>query len=287
MYIGRFAPSPSGHLHFGSLVTALGCYLRAKSVDGKFIIRIEDIDTQRCSNDNAQSIITSLHNIGIDSDEPIIYQSSRLELYQHYLDYLIQQGYTYNCQCTRAQLKQRPCTCESLNLQGNGPYNICFKTSLFLCSTFEDKLLGTVKREDTSELYHVVLKRKDNNFAYNLCVVCDDIEQNITEVVRGFDLLNMTFVHLALYKAFKHKAPCYLHLPLALDINGNKYSKQNHSKAINLDVNSQQLLKDALMFLDQDLRSLDFSQECTLILKQASLNFKLKNIAHHSKVFIY
>ena len=287
MYIGRFAPSPSGHLHFGSLVTAIGCYLRAKSLNGKFIVRIEDIDTQRCSSDNAQSIITSLQNISLYSDEPIVYQSHRHKIYQKFLNYLIAKDYTYNCQCTRAQLKQRPCPCEHLQLQGNGPYNICFKANLFMSDYFEDKLLGTIKRQNDAQLQHVVLKRKDNIFAYNLCVVCDDILQNITEVVRGFDLLNMTFVHLALYKALNHQAPDFLHLPLAINEQGVKYSKQNHAKAVILEKNSQQVLKEVLCFLDQNILDLDFSQSCDSILKQASLNFKLDKIAHHSKVFIY
>lgn len=284
MYVGRFAPSPSGALHFGSLCTALGSFLRAKSQGGKFLIRIEDLDTYRCNSTYTQQILHELNALQINSDGPILYQSQRNAIYQKQLNYLIAKGYTYNCQCTRQELKQRPCPCRSLNLQGDN-LNICFKAELFLEPAFTDLKQGTVQLKD--QYNHIVLKRKDGLFAYNLAVVCDDIASNVTEIVRGLDLLSLTFIHKALYKAFNQPAPNYVHLPLALNENLQKYSKQNHAKAIMQSFSISQALILALKFLGQETKYYQESDDPQTIINKAILHFNFDTINKDSYQFIY
>lgn len=271
MYVGRFAPSPSGPLHIGSLVTALGSYLRAKSRDGEYIIRIEDIDTVRTSKDYTSIILDELRSLGIVSDREVLVQSQNLEYYTQMLDRLVKSGLTYNCRCTRSSLKTTPCSCRGLDLPDSSECNVCFRAEKLIELSFDDLLQGRCTVPDT--FGRVVLRRKDGMFAYNLVVVCDDIAQGITEIVRGADLLEQSVVHIALFRAFGARVPEFMHLPLALNENGDKYSKQNHARAAVKELGPVAAIRLALGFLGQDCSHIRDGEAVCDILKEATSRF--------------
>ncbi|MGS2719195.1 tRNA glutamyl-Q(34) synthetase GluQRS [Paraglaciecola aestuariivivens] len=249
-YIGRFAPSPSGPLHFGSLVTALGSFLQAKKHQGKWLVRIEDIDPPREVAGATESILTCLEAHHLFWDDTVLYQSQRTALYQEKIQYLKQQGCTFYCQCTRAQLAELPanqlCSCVNAT-KVKQPAAIRFiyhRPSL----EFTDQLLGQVSFKPEQLVKQFAIQRKDGLFAYQLAVVVDDIEQGITEVARGADLLDATFYQLALYQAFNAKPPDFLHFPLVTNAEGKKLSKQNHASEVSINSVSSNLFY-ALEFL--------------------------------------
>jgi len=231
-YRGRFAPSPTGPLHFGSLLSAVASYLDARQHQGTWLIRIEDVDGSRCSTDNQHAIIKTLHSYELFSDEAILVQSDRYDLYQHYLEMLIARDLVYPCQCTRASLKRtqglHPKRCDSDALQPHSWRAQC-DIGIF---EFTDPIQGPQHFDVSQPLNHPVLKRKDDYFSYQLAVVVDDHVQNISDIVRGADLLETTGQQLWLYQQFGWQSPRLCHLPLIINENGDKISKQNHAKAI-------------------------------------------------------
>jgi glutamyl-Q tRNA(Asp) synthetase len=234
-YIGRFAPSPSGHLHFGSLVTALGGFLQAKSKGGQWLLRIEDIDTAREVAGASDSIMRCLEAHHLFWDGEVVYQSSRGDLYNEKIQYLTDQGFTFHCQCTRAQLARlkfsQTCACENQNLSVENTA-LRFRHHN-IHQRFYDELLGQVDFPKHAIPTQFTIKRKDALFAYQLAVVVDDIQQGITEVARGADLLDATVLQLALYQAFDSPAPKFVHFPLVVTEPGKKLSKQNHACEVN------------------------------------------------------
>lgn len=253
-YIGRFAPSPSGPLHFGSLIAAVGSYLRARAQQGRWLVRIEDIDPPREQAGAAAQILRTLDRFGLHWDGEVIYQSQRHERYQAVLDDLYINNKTYHCHCTRAQIQadggfyqgtcrdqQRSALNAAVRLRVDAP-----------CLSFHDQLLDLIEVEPRLASEDFILKRRDGLFAYNLAVVIDDADCGITEVVRGADLLEPTVRQITLYQQLGWAEPNWLHLPLALQQNGLKLSKQNHAPAIDaLPVAST--LAQALLFLGQPL----------------------------------
>lgn len=256
--IGRFAPSPSGLLHFGSFVTALASYLQAKAKQGEWLVRIEDLDPPREVAGAAKHILTTLEKLGLHWDKEIVYQSARLDEYQHILDQLVQQKLAYYCDCSRQRIQHLPhhlydnhCQNRHLKPSVDNSMAIRLKQNHPICH-FIDNIRGrqnitqAVAREDFT------IKRKDNLFAYNLAVVIDDHYQGVTEIVRGADLLPVTTKQISLYLLLGWQLPSYYHLPLVLDQNHNKLSKQNHAPPIKLD-NIGQLMVDGLRFLGQPI----------------------------------
>ncbi|MFT2089663.1 tRNA glutamyl-Q(34) synthetase GluQRS [Paraglaciecola sp. 2405UD69-4] len=249
-YVGRFAPSPSGPLHFGSLVTALASYLQSKSQQGRWLLRIEDIDPPREIKGASQAILSCLEAHHLHWDDTVTYQSTRTHLYEEKLHWLMEQGFTYFCQCTRAQLSSLPngslCPCPALSLDMTKSA-VKFKHQALILE-FDDNLLGlqTFKKEALPAQF--TLKRRDGLYAYQLAVVVDDIQQGITEVARGADLLDATIFQLALFNAFQAKPPVFVHFPVVVTPEGKKLSKQNHAKAIDVGSASKNLC-DALAFL--------------------------------------
>jgi glutamyl-Q tRNA(Asp) synthetase len=254
-YVGRFAPSPSGPMHFGSLVTALGSFLQAKSQNGRWLLRIEDIDPPREVVGASESIMRCLEAHHLFWDHEVVYQSHRGYLYTERIQYLTQQGLTYHCQCSRAQLASlkfdQICVCANQNVNNENRNNensaIRFRHHN-IHQQFFDVLLGQVNFPKLDIPAQFAIKRKDNLFAYQLAVVVDDIQQGITEVARGADLLNATLFQLALYQAFKRPAPKFLHFPVVVTEPGKKLSKQNHACEINPN-DAQTNLTNALGFL--------------------------------------
>lgn len=253
-YIGRFAPSPSGNLHFGSLVTALGSFLQAKANNGKWLVRIEDIDLPRVQPNAALHILNTLEKYGLLWDDDVVYQSQRLTIYQQFLTDLQQKSVTYFCNCTRQRIKSLNDIydnhCRQKNLSSENAAIRFFHLNPE--QYFIDQHWGKLTSDRKHAKEDFILRRKDGLFAYNFVVVIDDYLQNVTEIVRGADLIPVTIKQLALYSQFGWPKPNYLHLPLVLEPSGRKLSKQNHAQSITTD-NPVQVLSQALHFLGQSL----------------------------------
>ncbi|WMS89168.1 tRNA glutamyl-Q(34) synthetase GluQRS [Pleionea litopenaei] len=254
IYRGRFAPSPTGQLHFGSLVAALASYLDAKSQQGQWLVRIEDLDPPREIAGASDDILRALEVFQLEWDESVLYQSRRHGRYQDILDSLEQRQLTYHCQCTRKTLAEHsghyPNLCRDKNLQLSEPA-IRLK-HLFPVHHFDDRLQGRIHLPTQGEAEDFILRRRDGLYAYQLAVVVDDIDQGITHIVRGADLIDSTFKQAQLYHYLNHLVPHYLHLPLAVNSAGHKLSKQNYAPAV-LEQSAPQAMSNALMFLGQPL----------------------------------
>ncbi|MFV0574377.1 MAG: tRNA glutamyl-Q(34) synthetase GluQRS [Vibrio sp.] len=245
-YVGRFAPSPSGPLHFGSLVAAFGSYFQAKSQQGLWLVRIEDIDPPREMEGASALILKTLEQYGLHWDKSVVYQSHRTDLYQDQIQTWLNSGKAYYCQCTRKQIQQSggfySGTCRSKHL--NDPQNCSVRIKVdFPVYQFIDEKYGEMIIPKALAEEDFIIKRRDGLFAYNLAVVLDDIEQGITEIVRGADLIEPTGRQISLYRELNHPEVSYIHLPLAVDENGNKLSKQNHAPAVNINEPKPTLIK--------------------------------------------
>ena len=267
-YCGRFAPSPSGRLHWGSLVSGYASYFRAKSQQGRFIVRIEDLDFPRCPKENTPIVLEELELLGMQSDCSPIIQSEQLSNYQELLSKLIDSKQAYYCTCSRAQMKMRPCPCHDKTIQeqiAKGPLDhvaIRIDLSPYLThhKSFIDGNLGLIEQATLDhELAHsLVLKRADNIIAYNLAVVLDDHDEHISEVVRGADMLDATFLQLCLYEILGYQAPSFFHVPLIVDHSGNKLSKQNKAPAVLVTNAPHQALAHTYQLLGQS----DIKNDC-------------------------
>ncbi len=227
-YIGRFAPSPTGPLHLGSLLAAFGSWLMARSVGGRWLLRVEDIDPPREVPGAAEDQLATLRAFGFEADGPVIWQHARAELYRSALDVLLLRGLAFSCRCSRSDLAEyrgihRHCVrqpsghAEALRLRvADGDTGRV---------VFTDRIHGRVEQAVDQEVGDFVLKRADGCWAYQLAVVVDDAAQGITEVVRGADLLDSTPRQILLQRALGLPTPTYAHLPLVVDAEGRKLSK--------------------------------------------------------------
>ncbi len=258
-YRGRFAPSPTGPLHFGSLVAAVGSYLDAKHHHGIWLVRIEDLDTPRCVPGKADNILHTLAEFGLRSDEPVIYQSQRAAAYGTAFEQLRSAAYLYPCACTRREIADStlhrsdepiyPGNCRS-GLPANRTARSWRVRVDQAHINFTDALQGNLAQNLADEAGDFVVKRADGLFAYQLAVVVDDAAQGITNVVRGADLLDSTPRQIYLQRLLGFNTPAYLHLPIAVNEKGEKLSKQTLAKAIESS-NATATLFDALLFLRQ------------------------------------
>jgi len=252
LYIGRFAPSPTGSLHFGSLVTAVGSYLHARQQGGRWLVRIEDLDTPRVVNGADKAILQTLQRFGMDWDGKIMYQSQRQHAYQQALDTLISQQLIYPCTCARQRLKGNIYDghCQHNAITTNQAHALRVKITIPTLR-FTDQLQGLISQNMHSEIGDFIVKRKDGLFAYQLAVVVDDAMQGITHIVRGCDLIGTTTRQLYLQQQLNLPTPQYTHLPIIVNDVGLKLSKQNHAPIID-----QQpvlpLLHKALVVLGQN-----------------------------------
>lgn len=254
-YRGRFAPTPSGPLHLGSLVAALGSYLDARAAQGEWLVRIEDIDPPRCPPGAADTILRQLEAFGLHWEGDVCWQHQRGEAYAQALEKLKAQGLAYPCSCSRKQWRDHaiyPGWCRNGAQATGQPVAWRLRSDLGLRPVnWQDRLFGT-QTHDPAEYGDVVLQRKDGLWAYQLAVVVDDAHQGITDVVRGIDLLDNTPWQRQLQVALGYPQPRYLHLPLVVTQEGQKLSKQNLAPALadNTHAIRQQLFK-ALQLLDQ------------------------------------
>ena len=251
-YIGRFAPTPSGPLHFGSIVAALASWLDARHNSGKWLLRIEDIDTPRVRVGADRKIIDTLATLGLEWDGDIVYQSDRLEYYRQALAVLAEADLLYNCFCPRKITKGKPYpgTCRMRTGQQEYPYSLRVKIP-DRPVTFDDAIQGpqTGRLDDLTGDF--ILRRSDGLIAYNLAVVIDDAAQEITHIVRGADLLNTTFNQVYLQSALGLPSPAYAHHPVVVDSGGKKISKQDGATDVLAGVSPETVLFRALRFLGQ------------------------------------
>lgn len=293
-YRGRFAPSPTGPLHFGSLAAAFGSYLDAKHHRGTWLIRMEDLDTPRCVAGAAKDILRTLEVYGLHSDEPVIYQSQRAAAYEAALLQLKESGAAYPCCCTRKEIADSavqgieglvyPGTCRSsmthhrsipawrvradhpsLPLQGGGNVE------------FNDALQGHLSQNLETEIGDFVVKRADGLFAYQLAVVVDDSAQGITHVVRGADLLNSTPRQIHLQHLLSLNTPAYMHLPVAVNAAGEKLSKQTLAAPVDVSQPVVTLLR-VLDFLRQEPPAALASSDVRTVLDWAIQNWNAKKL---------
>ena len=226
--IGRFAPSPTGDLHFGSLVSAVGSYLEAKTAGGTWLLRIEDLDPPREVAGSADRIIHDLQVMGMRPDGQILYQGSRFDVYQNYVNQLLEEGFAFPCACTRTDLPPSgiyPGTCRNGISGGKKPRAIRFRVTEKNCQFF-DQVQGHMTESLDRSVGDFIIHRADGLYAYQLAVVIDDDFQGVTQVVRGADLLDSTCRQMCLQEALGLKPPDYMHLPLAISADGKKLSKR-------------------------------------------------------------
>lgn len=255
-YRGRFAPTPSGALHFGSLIAALASYLDARRAGGAWLLRIEDIDPPRCPAGATDTILRQLEAFGLHWDGPVYWQHNRGPAYAAALERLTAMGLAYPCSCSRKQWREHavyPGWCRAGVCDPGKPVAWRLRSDLGLRPVVWQDRLFAEQHFDPAELGDVVLKRKDGLWAYQLAVVVDDAEQGISDVVRGFDLLDNTPWQRQLQHALALPEPRYLHLPLIVNDEGQKLSKQNLAPALPLEDDAvRPLLHRALVLLDQD-----------------------------------
>lgn len=268
--IGRFAPSPTGPLHFGSLVTALASFLNVKHRAGKWLVRIEDIDPPREVPGSKDSILKQLEQHGLIWDDTVIYQSSHLERYQDIIQQFKQQDLTYHCRCNRQRLRDLGGVydgkCSTLELteddaavrlrigkvldtmhSGNHLQKIPYTPLI----SFTDQLMAQYNQHIEHDIGDFILRRRDGLVSYHLAVVIDDHDQKISEVLRGADLLDSTPRQIVLQRCLKFRTPTYIHIPMALNKDGQKLSKQTHAKAL-IEGQESQNLWIALDWLQQN-----------------------------------
>ncbi len=259
MYRGRFAPSPTGPLHFGSLVAAVASYLEARQQRGEWLLRMEDLDTQRNMPGAADSILRSLEAFGFEWDGPVIYQSDRDDLYAGALSKLHQSGLLYPCGCTRKEIADSaihgiegaiyPGTCRNGLPPGKNARAWRIRTEDRTIG-FDDAIQSHIAQNLARDIGDFVLKRADGFYAYQLAVVVDDADQGITHVVRGADLLDSTPRQIYLQQVLGLPAMHYAHIPVVLNAQGEKLSKQTQAAAVD-DRQPATQLWQALDFLQQ------------------------------------
>ncbi|WP_341312814.1 tRNA glutamyl-Q(34) synthetase GluQRS [Paraburkholderia sp. IMGN_8] len=248
-YRGRFAPSPTGPLHFGSLVSALASWLDARAHGGAWLVRIDDIDGPRTVPGAAEDILATLERFGMHADEPPVWQSQRIARYQQALEQLKATGLIYPCGCTRKEIADSllhaharnttlayPGTCrDGLHGKPARAWRLRVPDGKAAVITFEDRWQGTQTQNLATEVGDFVLKRADGQWAYQLAVVIDDADAGITHIVRGADLMDSTARQIYLQRCLGVPTPEYLHVPVVTNDQGEKLSKQNGATPLDTD----------------------------------------------------
>ncbi|AXA57219.1 tRNA glutamyl-Q(34) synthetase GluQRS [Pseudomonas thivervalensis] len=251
-YIGRFAPTPSGHLHFGSLVAALASYLDARAVDGRWLLRMEDLDPPREEPGAQAAILKALESYGFEWDGEMVRQSERHDAYDQIINRLFNQGLAYACTCSRKQLEAYqgiyPGLCRNA---GHGTEDAAIRLRVpELEYHFTDRVQGEFRQHLGREVGDFVIRRRDGLYAYQLAVVLDDAWQGVTDIVRGADLLDSTPRQLYLQELLGLPQPRYLHVPLITQPDGHKLGKSYRSPPLAADQATPMLLR-ALRALGQ------------------------------------
>lgn len=282
MYIGRFAPSPTGPLHIGSLLTALASWCDARAKRGKWLLRIEDVDTTRIQPGAVDHIFRSLEHFGLFWDDEVVYQSQRTELYQQALEQLEQQHAIFWCRCSRSQLAQTGQALYTGACRHQLHYQPACAARVFVPQTtiiqFQDQIFAHQYEDLSQTVGDFVIYRRDGLFAYQLAVVVDDALQGITHIVRGADLLDNTTRQLYLQQLLHYSHPTYGHLPLIVNQLGEKLSKQTGATALDLQHKPSPLLWQLLNLLGQQPPISLQSASKDDLLTWAIVNWQLSNI---------
>lgn len=262
-YRGRFAPSPTGPLHFGSLVAAVGSYLDARTQGGEWLLRMEDVDTSRMVPGAADAILRNLEAFGFEWDGEVLWQSQRIEAYQAGLEQLRAAGFAYGCACSRKEIADAarlpaidgglvyPGTCRNGLPAGRKARAWRMRVDARTIG-FDDRLQGRIEQQLERDVGDFVLLRADGLFAYQLAVTVDDDFQQISKIVRGADLLASTPRQIWLQQCLGYTRPDYTHLPVATNAAGEKLSKQTLAPALDL-TDAAATLCRALRFLGQQV----------------------------------
>lgn len=287
MYIGRFAPSPTGPLHFGSLVAAVASYCDARKNNGQWLLRMEDLDKPRTAKGAAETILHQLEAFAFEWDGPVLYQSTRDGFYSDALETLKTKQLIYPCTCTRKEINDSstsvgiegiiyPGTCLQHSIKPNAAIAWRIKTNAVSIG-FRDAVQGEISQSLTTDIGDFILKRADGLFAYQLAVVVDDAAQGITNIVRGADLLDSTPRQIYLQQMLDYTTPCYAHVPVACNSAGEKLSKQTF--ALPLDINNTSLhLIQALDFLGQTPPTALMHEDKNTIWQWAFSNWQLAKV---------
>jgi glutamyl-Q tRNA(Asp) synthetase len=278
-YIGRFAPTPSGYLHFGSLVAALASYLDARAVGGRWLLRMEDLDPPREVLGAKAAILHSLENYGLHWDGELVYQSQRHDAYAALVDELMQRGLAYACTCSRKQLEGYqgiyPGFCRAAgHSQDNAAIRLRVPDKRY---SFLDRVQGQYSQHLGREVGDFVIRRRDGLYAYQLAVVLDDGWQGVTDVVRGADLLDSTPRQLFLQELLGLPQPRYLHVPLIIQPDGHKLGKSYRSPPLPADQATPLLIR-ALRALGQELPEGGEQASAEELLRWASLHWDASRI---------
>lgn len=259
-YVGRFAPSPTGPLHFGSLVAALASFEQARAAGGRWLVRMEDLDKPREQPGAADGILRALEALGFEWDGPVLCQSARLARYRAIADDLARRGFAYPCACTRKELEDSalaldgariyPGACRHGLPPGKRARALRLRTHAAPID-FEDAVQGRIEQRVEHEVGDFVLLRADGVVAYQLAVVADDLDQGVTHVVRGADLLDSTARQIHLQRLLGARTPRYAHVPVAVNAAGEKLSKQTGARPLDLS-NPRAELERARRFLGQE-----------------------------------
>lgn len=293
-YRGRFAPSPTGLLHFGSLVTAVGSYLQAKSQQGEWLLRIDDIDPPREQSGATANILKTLEAFGFEWNGEVLYQSHNHLRYQEAVEQLLSNELAYPCSCSRAQIMKLnshsagtiiyPGTCRnkaSSNLDEHSIRLRCNEKIIEFIDVIQGKQRVNLERSQGD----FILQRRDGYFSYHLASGIDDAEQGITEVVRGADLLDCTPCQIHVQNILNLRSPRYCHLPIVVNQAGQKLSKQNHAKAIHAD-NAVPLLYQSLVYLGQSPPVELLQATPNEIWQWATPHWQLKAVPHENTCVI-
>jgi glutamyl-Q tRNA(Asp) synthetase len=252
LVVGRFAPSPTGALHIGSLYTALASFLAARSQQGRWLLRIDDLDTPRTVKGSVDAIIKTLDCFGLHWDGAVAFQSQQLALYQDALERLMAGGWVYPCSCSRKTLTTEvyPGYCLNKIILPEQEHALRVRTDARTI-VFDDSLQGPMAENLAALHGDFILKRKDQLFAYQFAVVLDDAIQGVNQVVRGVDLLDSTPKQIYLHQLMNLPLPHYSHLPIIVDQDGYKLSKQTKATAVD-PAKPEILLYDLLVLLGQN-----------------------------------
>ncbi len=292
--VGRFAPSPTGPLHFGTLLAAVGSYCLARQAGGQWLMRIEDLDSPRVVPGSAASILHELEAFGFEWDGPIVYQSERSAAYEAALDRLRQEQLVYDCGCSRKEIlasaphqgeegPRYPGTCRGGLSAGRHPRALRLRVpDRLFC--FNDAVFGLTEQRLADAVGDFVLKRADGVYAYQLAVVVDDHDTGVTQVVRGADLLGSTVRQIYLHSCLGYRAPDYLHLPLILGPDGMKLSKRNEPVGLQGEVGRSGPLLQTLRYLNQRLPLEGIQMQPHEVLAWAVKNFDIAKIPRASSL---
>lgn len=287
-YRGRFAPSPTGPLHFGSIITAVASYVDARAQQGEWLLRIEDVDETRTVPGSADDILRTLDALGFEWFGEVLFQTQRKNAYLDALQQLAQQNLVYRCTCSRSELQTLssnsiyPGLCANKNHSEQSEHAVRLRVpnAQFV---FHDGVMGKYEQNLQNDVGDFVIRRRDSLFAYQLAVVVDDAYQGVTHVVRGADLLDSTPRQIYLQQCLHYPKTEYMHVPLAVNPTGEKLSKQ--TCAPHLKTNSG-VLFDALNFLGQQVPAEFEHESCDVIWQWASANWDLLRVPKQQKILV-